>query len=344
MKPITVLHGPNFSGKTRVLRAVRLGLLGYDPLIGKTERAIMKLASANTLSIEIGCNTDTLASRKWIRNDKGACQSNTTLVSDTLQNFPDVLLDLNAGFLGKTAAQRIQHVFSLDQSCTVESAKKAVLLAIQPDQIWPDGDDQKQALADSIRTVTECVRPSAQSVFIDLAVVFDALRGDADRKVKSFKGADTANSILSSQDAVPQNKETELAQARTDLQAERDRYRQLKAANKSSRLTGIATRIGELTAEISNLEDEIGENQANRQALSTRKITDKCDACGQKLPTTKIKAQTAKIQEEIAALDAAAPRLKKALVKKQAEIADLEAEQTKLQKAQPATPAAPCVV
>src|SRR2546427_13006476 len=43
--------GPNFAGKTRIIDAIRLALLGYLPELGKTNRATWGLSSGSPMTI-----------------------------------------------------------------------------------------------------------------------------------------------------------------------------------------------------------------------------------------------------------------------------------------------------
>ena len=53
LEPLTIIAGPNFSGKTAVLEAIRLALLGYIPEVGKRDSATMELASERSLSVSL---------------------------------------------------------------------------------------------------------------------------------------------------------------------------------------------------------------------------------------------------------------------------------------------------
>lgn len=71
---LTYLHGLNGAGKSTVLQAVQLALLGYIPGQGKTNEAIMRHSNGNTLEVlatlEDNDNTITI-DRTWVRTKKG---------------------------------------------------------------------------------------------------------------------------------------------------------------------------------------------------------------------------------------------------------------------------------
>ena len=52
------IHGPNGSGKTTILQAIQFGLLGYVPGLAKTDAATSKLASENTISVQLVLQDD----------------------------------------------------------------------------------------------------------------------------------------------------------------------------------------------------------------------------------------------------------------------------------------------
>jgi ABC-type Mn2+/Zn2+ transport system ATPase subunit len=47
---LLALTGPNGSGKTSILQAIRVGVLGYEPTVGKRLEATRQLASADEIS------------------------------------------------------------------------------------------------------------------------------------------------------------------------------------------------------------------------------------------------------------------------------------------------------
>ena len=51
--PLTLLEGPNGSGKTATLQAVMIGFLGYEPRLGKRPEATMSLAQNGRITVEL---------------------------------------------------------------------------------------------------------------------------------------------------------------------------------------------------------------------------------------------------------------------------------------------------
>ena len=53
MSPKMLLVGPNGAGKSAVLQAVMVGILGYEPRLGRTPASVVQLASGREMSVEI---------------------------------------------------------------------------------------------------------------------------------------------------------------------------------------------------------------------------------------------------------------------------------------------------
>jgi len=53
LAPLTLVKGPNGSGKTATLQAIMTGFLGYEPRLGKRPEATMALAEDGRMSVQI---------------------------------------------------------------------------------------------------------------------------------------------------------------------------------------------------------------------------------------------------------------------------------------------------
>lgn len=65
---VTYFVGQNGAGKSTILEAIQLGLLGYIPGYAKTNEAIMKHASGPSLSISLTLDNDIVINRTWVRS------------------------------------------------------------------------------------------------------------------------------------------------------------------------------------------------------------------------------------------------------------------------------------
>ena len=81
MHDFTYLHGANGAGKSTVLQAIQLALLGYIPNFGKTNAAIMAHANATAMSVRVEFDTGDYIERKFTMNGS-AKQSIDTSITD----------------------------------------------------------------------------------------------------------------------------------------------------------------------------------------------------------------------------------------------------------------------
>lgn len=63
--PVTLVQGPNYTGKTAVAQAIRIGLLGYDPTLGKLASATYGLASGEKMEVSLALSGGATACRTW---------------------------------------------------------------------------------------------------------------------------------------------------------------------------------------------------------------------------------------------------------------------------------------
>lgn len=111
LAPITIITGKNRDGKTACLRTVRLGLLGYEPRLPKTNPGVFKCAGKSSRTMSVALVTDSgRIDRQWVQDASGSVaytQSNTSQIT-----IPPTLLD-HTEFMRKTAAEQIKYVFDL---------------------------------------------------------------------------------------------------------------------------------------------------------------------------------------------------------------------------------------
>jgi DNA repair exonuclease SbcCD ATPase subunit len=92
LAPINIVTGPNDSGKTAVADAIRVGLLGYLPSLGKTAGATFQLAKGTAMGVRVDMNGGGVVSREW-EMKKGRVSS-----KGADSGFPDMLFDLKPFF------------------------------------------------------------------------------------------------------------------------------------------------------------------------------------------------------------------------------------------------------
>jgi DNA repair exonuclease SbcCD ATPase subunit len=104
---VNIVTGGNFTGKTAILDAIRVGLMGYMPALGKQPSSTYKLAGAgDEMTVNVG-TAETEISHKWKPNSKGVSYEGA-LPWET----PAVLLDTRE-YLNKPAAEKLAAVLRL---------------------------------------------------------------------------------------------------------------------------------------------------------------------------------------------------------------------------------------
>jgi len=114
LKSVNVICGDNFTGKTAIMKSIRLGLTGYLPLpIGKTPGSIYKLAGnpegEGSMSIEMLTDNGRAIKHKWSRDAKGKTSAEGGVPMDL--QMPPLLCEPRT-FFGMTGADRIKIVFA----------------------------------------------------------------------------------------------------------------------------------------------------------------------------------------------------------------------------------------
>lgn len=112
LAPCNIVTGPNFSGKSAVLEAIRVGLLGYEPGLGSSNQKTALLAGDQAeMSVHLGLSGaagEVVLSHVWKRNEKGAVSYKGEIPKEL--ETPAVLLDAREYF-AQTGAERIAYVF-----------------------------------------------------------------------------------------------------------------------------------------------------------------------------------------------------------------------------------------
>ena len=90
---VTYFIGPNGVGKSTVLEAVQLALLGYIPGYGKTNESIMKHASGPVMSVSMEFDNGIIVERTWKRNGSSVSATESVKGYDK-KEFPNLIKDI----------------------------------------------------------------------------------------------------------------------------------------------------------------------------------------------------------------------------------------------------------
>src|SRR5438045_7546804 len=103
---VNVIVGNNFSFKTAILEAIRLGLLGFVPGLPRTNQGIFSLSSGPSMSVQLRLSDGRKIEREFVR--KGAAINRTDCVPPAFK-VPDVLLDAGE-YLRLSERERVKYV------------------------------------------------------------------------------------------------------------------------------------------------------------------------------------------------------------------------------------------
>lgn len=264
--PVTVFSGPNYAGKSARLEAIRLGLIGYVPELGKTKASTMEL-SAGDLTVELTMDDGTEVLRSWNRKDK-------VEVGRSL-HVPPVLMDPNEYFaLG--AKDRVRYVYGL-ASGTMEPSGIVGALVSNVHRIKAETEhhvEAVQSLAETILSMADEREEKSQPVHEWVGEVIqhvtDELRAGRAAQKTMEEGA-KARATLAMDEETPRDVSGQivtLQQQVADLKAEQRQHTEVvdrarANADKIARLNGILARpdpgpeIVALRATVESLDQQI---------------------------------------------------------------------------------------
>lgn len=144
--PVTLITGDNFSGKTAVMDAIRVTLLGYLSSLGKLPSATYQLAGNNELMRVLALFDTGSIERSWAPKKDGtvAYKSDVKGIPET----PAVLLDIDE-YLRKTAKERVLYAFS-QLNLDGDAIGQRVTDVLDGVEVFPSQQDAKQSIADEI--------------------------------------------------------------------------------------------------------------------------------------------------------------------------------------------------
>ncbi len=106
LKPLTLVIGDNFSGKSTIVDALRVVGIDYDPSLGKRNMDTFQLAAGKSMRIEAYTDTEEQVAVEFTREPDG----NVKKSREGELRLPPVLVDLDV-YWSMTEAERIEHVF-----------------------------------------------------------------------------------------------------------------------------------------------------------------------------------------------------------------------------------------
>lgn len=191
--PVTVIAGPNATGKSARFDAIRLALLGYSPELGKTASSTLQLANGSHLAVSVefdhAWNGKTTVERAWTYN-----RGKWTKSGDDEVPIPTVLLDPSTYFsLG--AKDRVRYVFGL---CKSAIDPDAVISEVKNCRVENHTQDHERVIRDIVIALDTSDRERHEVdgdiqewLQTQISILKDRLkvaRAHADRMTKTVQG------------------------------------------------------------------------------------------------------------------------------------------------------------
>lgn len=203
LEPLTLITGPNFSGKTSRLLAIRLAILGWDPSIGKTNQAIFALSSGGTLTVGAQLSDGRAYERIWSQGERGSVKSTGKEpggppLRDPHEPAVNPTLDSSAYFSG-SAQDKLNCIFQLAklddetwspkkiledvvaqgawsglEKLRVESPSIQKQVAVWLEQVgewWKEGNSEKRRCEGALLKVTELKLADADQTSLQIGSV-----------------------------------------------------------------------------------------------------------------------------------------------------------------------------
>lgn len=354
LKPLTVFHGDNGRGKTARLNAIRLGLLGYEPALGKRNQDTFQLSSADSMAVTLKTDAGMIM-RTWNRKNDGGIKSDAVLPPGL--TVPPMLLDISA-YITLTEKERIAYVFSLSDAKldvdTIKSTLKARTGKIIDEAIKAAEDvadmPAPQAMQHLVsryayklkelkleaRTLKGAeVSAVAQTAPPDVSAKLDAARAELEAAVGKVATAKAQQATAGRRTELQAQIEAETPLAVGN--AEEVKQRGLTLKTEMDALTVAAGMVGVTAAAVKtarqSLSDWTEELESSRKAAESDDC--KCNLCGQKLPPAKLKKMKESLEETARSVAVKVDEAKQRLAAAESELAACEQASERLKVLEP---------
>lgn len=271
LAPVTLVQGGNYTGKTAMAQAIRIGLLGYDPRLGKLAGATYGLASGERMQIGLEFKTGETVARAWaMRRGK--------LVSEGAKEplTEPMLLDIDQYF-SLTKQARIDYVMGLAAEGGIESKHIDAALHAVRQPIDPVAKEHQLGQLHKMTAQCEELVAAADQEGLSCKEVVDALLLDWTEQAKATKGviaqmtgATQATEQLSGEEPEARSQTTAIEEKQNGLAlleqayavtAERAKIRwklerAVLAAEQEAKLADNAEHLEELRRQIADLRAE----------------------------------------------------------------------------------------
>lgn len=271
LAPLTVVTGTNFSGKSRILDAVRVLLLGYHPKLGKQNSNTFELASGVSMNLA-GQFADKTIVQRGFSMQKGSVKRS----GDDKALVPAMLLDANEYF-SLSGQDRIRHVIenaNTDElGVTDDSVRSDIRNALTKGlkESTPANEKERQKLDAIIDELVEDRQREEATMPQFIQVLMDNLTENlksATATVKRLTGSVQTSSVLRATEMpTNQNVESELIAARKQRDELVKQRAELESAAGLKAWKDRKQQFEKLTAELNSRPDRTKEIKATEKAI-----------------------------------------------------------------------------
>jgi len=279
-----LIFGNNFTGKTTIIDAIKLALLGYHPALDKTARGIFELSSDEVMEAEADFDDGRAVARAWQRDRMGKLTKREFIPRDW-PNIPVVLLDANAYF-GASDRGKTELLFSASKMNADPVKFASTIRGLK--EIIPE-----TTIAINGKTPQDWVNSALETV--------ERLRSEAAASVKRY--ADTMQGLSALRDAEPvvldadvqeqvrkKRAERETAQAKLRSAERRKDLHENTHTPEEGEVEELEEKSRRLGLQITNKEIEIGKAEARWDSLLNHRNCPMCGTEGKKWkPSAKAK-------------------------------------------------------
>lgn len=238
---LTIIHGRNSTGKSAVLDAITLALIGYHPKLGKKPNLTFQLATHDATAMSVATNDRVIS---WKKNAKGAVSIDGV---EGLGDVPPVMLDINE-WLGLTGPGKIQYILDHCGEVTGEAFADVDRLVEMNPRVAPQAKaTPKEDTAVYLRKLGEFAKANQRQASTELETMQGSINQSLLSDAPSVKSPERELKMLDSQIKVLLDQLSTIKGSSDEVKRQRDAY-----AATLQRLGDPVARLSKTKAEITS--------------------------------------------------------------------------------------------
>lgn len=309
LKPVTMFTGPNESGKTARLDAIKVALLGYHPSVGKQPSATITFAgeSRAEMTVHLEFDNKKFITRTFKRNAKGEVSRSN---KGDIPEIPPVLFDAS-DYLEDTAAGRIKTVFEridvsqiaikdedlIERLNKIEAVPAAVSVVAVKEMI----DEVQKTITrrGSLKQTPQLWLEELVKRLTDLQKGEKNLMDNASSQLQTLRPASAAPKSAAAEIAAAKTKLAELEQKKNEIESALANYQKTEARRESLRkqIAAPLVDVAALEKQKAEIDDKI-EQHASNTASYQKNLADL------RTEHTRLSAGIAQMESSVSAMDA----------------------------------------